>query len=110
MKNYPIDVQIYVSKMMDFFETVVPSLCEEEGIEDQDTFSELVKDRVLIQATENQLDNDEPMLDEDQMVTIMNECIVKYHLDNMIAMGLIKADLDIETGENVYCLNKLDEI
>lgn len=104
MKNYPVDVQIYVSKMMDFFETVVPSLCEEEGIEDKDKFTKLVQDRVLVTATENLIDFEEPILEEEQMTTILNECIVEYHLDLMIANGLIKANIDIETGENVYSL------
>ena len=29
---------------------------------------------------------------------------LKYHLDNMIELGLIYANVDVETGENVYLL------
>ena len=35
MNNYPIDAQIYVSKMMSFFETVAPQLCLDEEIENE---------------------------------------------------------------------------
>jgi len=104
MSNYPIDAQIYVSKMMEFFETVTPQLCLEEEIENEGKFLEMIEEGVMFKATENIIDHDEPMLDEQQMEEIIRECIIKYHLDIMIESGLLLANVDIETGENVYML------
>lgn len=104
MSNYPIDAQIYVSKMMDFFETVSPQLCLDEEIENEQKFLEMIEEGVMYKAVENIIDHDEPMLDEGQIEEIIKECIVKYHLDAMIESGLLKANVDIETGENVYSL------
>ena len=104
MSNYPIDAQIYVSKMMDFFETVSPQLCLDEEIENEQKFLEMIEEGVMYKAVENIIDHDEPMLDDEQMEEIIKECIVRYHLDAMIESGLLKADVDVETGENVYSL------
>ena len=104
MSNYPIDAQIYVSKMMDFFETVSPQLCLDEEIENEEKFLEMIEEGVMFKAVENIIDHDEPMLDDEQMEEIIRECIIKYHLDAMIESGLLKANVDVETGENVYSL------
>jgi hypothetical protein len=104
MNNYPIDAQIYVSKMMDFFETVSPQLCLDEEIENEVKFLEMIEEGVMFKAIENIIDHDEPMLDEEQIEDIIRECVVKYHLDSMIESGLIIANVDVETGENVYSL------
>ena len=104
MNNYPVDAQIYVSKMMSFFETVAPQLCLDEEIENEQKFLEMIEEGVMFKAIENVIDHDEPMLDEEQIEGIIRECVVKYHLDNMIELGLIYANVDVETGENVYLL------
>jgi hypothetical protein len=44
------------------------------------------------------------MFDEEQINKLIMSSIVKYHLDNMLEKGLLKAEVDIETGENVYSL------
>jgi len=104
MKNYPIDVQIYVSNIMNALETLVPGICLEEEINDESKFVELLEESIIIKATENMIEFDEPILDEGQINNILTECVVRYHLDEMVELGLIKANLDVETGENVYSL------
>jgi hypothetical protein len=104
MKNYPIDVQIYVSNLMNVIEEILPQLCIDEEIEDVDQFKTILEENILISATENMIDFDEPMFDEEQINKLIMSSIVKYHLDNMLEKGLLKAEVDIETGENVYSL------
>ena len=104
MKNYPIDVQIYVSNLMNVIEEILHQLCIDEEIEDVDQFKTILEENILISATENMIDFDEPMFDEEQINKLIMSSIVKYHLDNMLEKGLLKAEVDIETGENVYSL------
>ena len=103
MKNYPIDVQTYVfmftetlSKDDSFIE-----LCEYSDVE-VIKFLEYVKDGLLLKSTENLIDLNSPTLSIEQYDRLLNECVIKYHLDEMVEQGILESNFDIETGEMLY--------
>jgi len=55
-------------------------------------------------AESNMIDNGDPTVDMMQFTECISAAVTRVHLDDLVKMGLVQVDFDVERGENVYSL------
>ena len=101
MKN--IDIEIYKSRLVEA--TDFEMMSSEFGV-DKMKLKEVFSENLDIIIEENYIDDEDPTLDEEQYGELIMQSVTRIHLDDLISKGLLQADLDIESGENVYKLTE----
>jgi hypothetical protein len=101
MKN--IDIEIYKSRLV---EATDFEMMSKEFQVDKMKLKEVFSENLDIIIEENYIDDEDPTLDEEQYGELIMQSVTRIHLDELIEKGLLQADLDIESGENVYKLTE----
>lgn len=84
----------------EFFEDV----SKEDGVEDIEKFKELFIYELEIKILDAYNTRNEPELTEEEFLDAAKISIIEYHLESLKDKGLVKSELDLETGEMMYSL------
>jgi hypothetical protein len=107
-QKFSIDVEIYADRLIESLDEnyLIEIIIEEEGITSPEKFRELLKEEILIQASLNELEFEDQTLTGDQLDTIINKCIIKDSLDDLVDQGLIEQNFSPEEMDSIYSLKK----
>ena len=99
-----IDREIYVNNLMESID--FDGMAKEFEVTDVDKFCDLLRDEVMVVAETNEIEHDEMKLDMEQFSKTIMNVVTQYHIEEMMEKGLIKADVDVESGKNMYSLTE----
>lgn len=115
-----IDMQIYIAKLMSYlndssegtngYDAIRADFdMDEKYYTNQLIYSE-VKEEIELAVEANLLEIDEPTLSMDQFEQCIVKAATRMLVDKMVLDGLLVAELDIDSGENVYKLTEKGKI
>jgi hypothetical protein len=96
-----IDLEIYRQKIedgVDFDAMAIEFQCDKNALVDA------FMTELTIKAESNMIDNGDPTVDMMQFTECISAAVTRVHLDDLVKMGLVQVDFDVERGENVYSL------
>lgn len=102
-----VDVQIYIEKLMEGINQIglVENLAGEWGISDKEDFEGVLKENLTLASSLAFEESGDPTLDEKTFESSLVRSLTEYSVDSLVKEGKITADLDEETGENVYSIH-----
>lgn len=111
MKKISLDTQIYISKLVEELESIkfFEFLEDSEELKNVDVFKTLLVDEISLQASINEIELGEPTLSEDQFDKLVNKCIIKDALDDLVEKGLIDENFDPSEMDTIYSLKNQTE-
>jgi len=103
---YPVDVTIYLEKVkptlrVKEFQSLV---LDEYGIEDFDSFVELLEYEIEVASLESFNNHEDPMISEQEFCSCLLNAVGQYHIDVLKDSGLLESVVDAEDGEIKYRL------
>jgi DNA-binding MarR family transcriptional regulator len=103
---YPVDVTIYLEKVKptlrdEGFQSLV---LDEYGIEEFDSFVDLLEYEVEVASLESFNKNEDPMISEQEFISCLLRAVAQYHIDVLKEDGLLESVIDAEDGEIKYRL------
>ena len=111
MDKISIDTQIYVDKLFAELENIgfIESLQDSEELRNPDNFKIILKDEITLAASVNEIEFGDPLLSEDQFDVIVNKCVIKDALDDLVEQGLIEGNFDPNEMDTIYSLKEEEE-
>jgi len=111
MEKISIDTQIYVNKLLEELEAVkfFEFLEDSEEISNMAVFRENFREEITLQASVNEVESGVPTLTEEQFDELVNKCVVKDALDDLVDQGLIEENFDPNEMDTIYTLKKQNE-
>lgn len=111
-----IDLQIYIAKLLTYlsdssegtngYDAIRADFdMDEKYYTNQLIYSE-VREEIELAAEANLLETGEPTLTMDQFEQCIVKAATRMLVDKMVLDGLLVAELDIDSGENVYKLTE----
>lgn len=110
MHKISIDTEVYITNLWKELETInfFDFLEDSEELLNMEGFKENFRDEITIQASVNEVENGVPTLTEDQFDELVNKCVVKDALDDLVDQGLIQENFDAKEMDTIYSLKKKD--
>lgn len=101
-------VNMYLKDTMNFLEEngFFEDISNENEVDNIEKFKELFVHELEIKILNAYDERNLPDLTEDEFLDTTKLSIVEYHLESLKDKGLIQSELDLESGEMVYSLNK----
>ena len=111
MEKISIDTQIYVDKLLVELEAVkfFEFMEDSEEICNMELFRSNFRDEISLQASINEVENGVPTLTEEQFDELVNRCVVKDALDDLVDQGLIEGNFDPSEMDTVYKLKNKEQ-
>jgi hypothetical protein len=108
MEKISIDTQIYVNKLLEELEAMkfYEFMEDSEEIYNMEFFKNYFRDEITLQASLNELENGVPTLTEEQFDELVNKCVIKDALNDLVDQGLIEENFDPSEMDTVYQLKK----
>lgn len=103
---YPVDVTIYLEKVkptlrVKEFQSLV---LDEYGIEEFDSFAELLEYEIEVASLERFNTHEDPMISEPEFLSCLLNAVAQYHINVLKDSGLLESVVDAEDGEIKYRL------
>lgn len=103
-----MDTKIYVSRLLETLESLHFYNDQEifGEIKNKDLLVEDLETNILIVASENELENGDPTLDEEQFEEVVTRTVIENILRDMENEGLIKSEFSADAMDTIYSINK----
>ena len=103
---YPVDVTIYLEKVKptlrdEGFQSLV---LDEYGIEEFDSFVDLLEYEVEVASLESFNKHEDPMISEQEFISCLLRAVAQYHIDVLKDAGLVEVIIDDTDFEIKYQL------